>query len=75
MLKSGYKQEWLAGMRDEINIFDQMDVCSEVDINTIDKTNILPTSWRFQLKKDLNGNVWKFRLRLVMSGHRQIGVE
>lgn len=56
-------------MRDELEIIEQRDVWEIVD--KPQNKNIIPSRWVFTIKRDPNGDIIKFKARLVAGGHRQ----
>lgn len=61
--------DWKKSMDDEISTLKSRDVYKEVDKPP--KTKILGNKWIYRLKRDAEGNVKRFRSRLVVQGFRQ----
>ena len=67
--KSPYKQEWITAMADELESIRQNDVWTLVDLPP--NKRVLGNRWVFKAKTDPNGQVEKFKARLVVKGYNQ----
>ena len=68
------RDSWKSSMDDEIETFVKRGVYEEVQKPT--KARVLGGKWIYKLKKDADGNVKRYRSRLVAQGFRQaLGVD
>jgi hypothetical protein len=62
-VESTYRVEWLAAIDDEIRMMIKLEVWEEVPES--EGQDILTCRWVFALKRDQEGNITKFKARIV----------
>lgn len=72
-LKSPEKKEWLAAIHAEIRQLIRKKTFQAIDRNNLQKSGKIPLSvkWVFKRKTDKNGNIDKYKARLVVRGFEQ----
>lgn len=68
-LSNNDSSEWKAAMQNEINSFQHNNVWKLVDKPT--NVNIVKNKWVFKVKHDADGNIVRYRARLVAKGFTQ----
>lgn len=68
-MRSVFANQWRDAMQDEMNSMKQHKVWSLVDLPT--QKRPISCRWVFKIKTDLNGEIDKFRARLVVRGNFQ----
>ncbi|MBW0525812.1 hypothetical protein O181_065527 [Austropuccinia psidii MF-1] len=69
-MASEASNEWEAAMASELQSLEDMEVWSEVP--EVQANQVLGTRWVFAVKRDPEGNIVKYKARVVVQGHRQI---
>jgi hypothetical protein len=65
-------KQWLKAIEEELNAHLKNNTWSVVDINNNHINNIISAKWIFKKKKDANGNVCRYKARLVARGFTQV---
>ena len=68
-MASPQKEEWLRAIKEELDHMETMQVWTMVDLPPNKKC--IDSKWIFKIKKDQNGNIDRYKCRLVLRGFSQ----